>query len=165
MWVKDSLLQFIFYNESQNNLISVEFVKRLGLLTTTHSQPYTIRWLHQGWDLCISQQWCLPYNIKPFTYEILCDVAPLEFCDVLLGQPYLWKWHVIYESRHWSVIINVGNKLHRILEVALPTAISLIIAKQCGKIILQNRKIIFLMICPQGKKKVVATVSKQGSFT
>ena len=55
MWVKGSPVQFIIDNGSKNNLISVDAVKRLGLLTTTHPHPYTIGWLHQGWDLRISQ--------------------------------------------------------------------------------------------------------------
>ena len=48
MWVKDSPLQFIVDSGSQKNLISVEVMKWLGLATTPHLQPYSIRWLHQG---------------------------------------------------------------------------------------------------------------------
>ena len=51
----------------------------------------------------------LPYAIKPFKDEVLCDVAPLEVCDVLLGQPYMWKYHAVYESRPHSVIITLGK--------------------------------------------------------
>ena len=64
MWVKGSPLQFIVDSGSQKNLILVEVMKQLGLLTTTHPQPYTIRWLHQGRDLRVSQQCRLPCNIK-----------------------------------------------------------------------------------------------------
>jgi hypothetical protein len=91
MWVKGSSLQFIVDRGSQKNLISVEVVKWLGLPTIAHAQPYTIGWLHQGRDLRVSQQCHLPYSIKPFTNEVLCDIAPLDVSDVLLGQPYLWK--------------------------------------------------------------------------
>jgi hypothetical protein len=91
MWVKGSPLQFIIDSGSQKNLISVEVMKWLSLPTIAHPQPYTIGWLHQGWDLCVSQQCHLPYNIKPFTDEVLSDIAPLDVSDVLLGQPYLWK--------------------------------------------------------------------------
>ena len=45
MWVKGSMLQFIVDSWSQKNLIFAEVVKRLGLPTTTHPQPYTIGWL------------------------------------------------------------------------------------------------------------------------
>ena len=53
MWVKGSPLQFLVDSGSQKNLIPVEFVKRLGLPTIAHPQPYTIGWLHPGRDLRI----------------------------------------------------------------------------------------------------------------
>eukprot|EP00253_Pinus_taeda_P016363 PITA_16363 len=46
MWVKGSPLQFIVDSGSQKNLILAEVVKRLGLLTIAHPQPYTIKCLH-----------------------------------------------------------------------------------------------------------------------
>jgi len=63
----------------------------------------------------------------------------------------------MYESRPRVVIFTLGNKLYRIPEVAPPTTISLVTAKQCSKLISKTRKIVFLMICPQEKKKTVAT--------
>jgi hypothetical protein len=83
MWVKGTPLHFIVDNGSQNNLILAEVVKHLKLTTMPHSQPYNIGWLSQGLDLCVSQQCFLHYAIKTFKDEVLCDVAPLEFCDVL----------------------------------------------------------------------------------
>jgi hypothetical protein len=99
MWVKGTPLHFIIDSGSQKNLISAEVIKQLALPTTRHLQPFTIRWLYQGSDLCIRQQCRLSYDIKPFKYEVLCYVSPLEICNVLLGQPYFWKHHVVYESR------------------------------------------------------------------
>ena len=63
------------------------------------------------------------------------------------------------------MIITLANNLYRIPEVAPPTAVSLITAKKCSKIISETGKFVFLMIRPQGKKKVVATASRQGSST
>jgi len=97
--------------------------------------------------------------------EVLCDVAPLDVCDVLLGQPYLWKRHAMYELRPRTIIFTLGNKLYKILEVAPPTTISLVTAKQCSKLISKTGKFVFFMICPQGKKKMVATTSRQGPST
>ena len=68
----------------------------------------------------------------------------------------------MYESRHLSVIVTLGNKLFRIPEVAPPAALSLITAKQCSKIISKTRKFVFLMIRPQGKKKTAVAASKWG---
>eukprot|EP00253_Pinus_taeda_P033366 PITA_33366 len=55
MSLKGSSLQFIVDSGSQKNLISVEVVKRLGLLTAPHLQPYIIGWLHEGRDLRVRQ--------------------------------------------------------------------------------------------------------------
>jgi hypothetical protein len=85
MWVKGNPLHFIVNSESKRNLISTEVIKRLDLLITLHSQNYTIDWILQGRDLHVSQQCRLPYNIKPFKEKVLCDISPLEVCDVVLG--------------------------------------------------------------------------------
>jgi hypothetical protein len=114
MWVKGTPLHFIIDSGSQKNLISAEVVKQLGLSTTPHPQPYSIGWLRQGRDLHVSQQCRLSYDIQPFKDEVLCDVSPLDVCDVLLGQPYMWKHHAIYESQPRSVIITLGGHLYRI---------------------------------------------------
>jgi hypothetical protein len=135
MWVKCTPLHFIIDSGSQKNLISAEVVERLALPTMPHPQPYTIGWLHQGSDLCVIQQCRLSYDIKPFKDEVLCDVAPLEVCNVLLGQPCLWKRHVVYEYRTCSVIITLNRKLYRIPKAVPPSDISLISAKQCSKVI------------------------------
>jgi hypothetical protein len=157
MWVKGTLLHFIIDSSSQKNLISVEVIKRLALPTMPHPQPYTIGWLRQGSDLRVNQQCRLSYDIKPFKDEVLCDVSPLEVCDVLLGQPYLWKRHVVYESRPRSVIITLNRKLYRIPEAVPPSVISLISAKQCRKVISQTGKFVFFVIRSQNKRKITAT--------
>jgi hypothetical protein len=129
----------------------------LDLLTTPHPYPYTIGWLRQGSDIRVNQQCRLPYDINPFKDEVLSNVTPLEVCDVLLGQPYLWKRHVLYESKPHSFIINLDRKLYRIPEVVPPTVISFIFAKQCREVISQTEKFVFFMIHAQTEQKVATT--------
>jgi hypothetical protein len=155
MWVKGTPLHFIVDSGSQKNLISAEVVKQLGLSTTPHPQPYNIGWLHQGRDLCVSQQCRLSYDIQPFKDEVLCDVSPLDVCDVLLGQPYMWKRHAIYESRPRSVIVTLGGHLYRIPEVVLTT----VPPKQCRKVVSHTTKFSFFTICSKGEQKDTATTT------
>jgi hypothetical protein len=155
MWVKGTPLHFIVDSRSQKNLISVEVIKQLGLSTTPHPQPYNIGWLRQGRDLRVSQQCRLSYNIQPFKDEVLCDVAPLDVCDVLLGQPYMWKHHVVYESRPRSVIVSLGGHLYRIPEV-VPTIVP---PKQCRKVVSHTTKFSFFTICSKGEQKDTATTT------
>jgi hypothetical protein len=99
----------------------------------------------------------MSYDIKPFNDEVLFDVSPLELCDVILVQPYLWKHHVVYDYRPRSVIITLNRKLYSIPEVVPPNAISLIFAKQCRKVISHTGKFVFFVILSQSECKVVAT--------
>jgi hypothetical protein len=79
----------------------------------------------------------------------------------------MWKHHVVYESRPHSVIVTVGRQLYRIPEVAPPTTISLVSAKQCRKVISQTGKFFLFMIHSQSEWKVMTTsmASAQGSST
>ena len=114
-------LHFVVDSGFQKNLISVEVIKILLLLTTPHLQLYSIGWLNQGQGIRITEQCLLPYGINPFKDEVLCDVAPLEVCDVLLRQSYMWKRHAVYESRPRSVIVTLGGQLYQIPEIVAPT--------------------------------------------
>jgi hypothetical protein len=153
MWKKGTPLHFLLIAEARKNLISTEVVKQLGLSTTLHPQPYNIRWLRQGRDLRVSQQCQLSYNIQPFKDEVLCDVSPLDVCDVLLGQRYMWKRHVVYESRPHSVIVSMGGHLYRIPEV-VPTTVP---PKKCRKVVSHTTKFSFFTICSKGEHKDTAT--------
>jgi hypothetical protein len=146
MWVKGDPMHCIIYRRSKNILISVEVMKLLNLWIKSHPQPYTILCLFQGRYLCVTQPCLLSYGIKPFKDEALRDISHLEVCDVFLGQPYLWKFHVVYESIIRSVIITLGRQLYRIIEVAPHRAIYLIYSMKCLKVISQTGKFILFMI-------------------
>ena len=157
MWVKGMELHFIVGSGIQKNLISTEVIKWLKLPKTPHSQPYNIEWLSQGRDICVSQQCRLPYNIKPFKDEVMCDVSPLDVFDVLLGHPYMWKHHSMYEYKPHSVIVTLGKQLYRIPDAFPKTVVSLIRAKQCRKVISQTRKFFLFMIRSDSKWNVTET--------
>jgi hypothetical protein len=89
MWVKGTPFHFIVDTDIQKNLILAEVVKQLGLSKKPHLQPYNIRWIHQGQDLCVRQQCHMSYGIHPFKYEVVCDVSPLDLYDINLFQPYM----------------------------------------------------------------------------
>jgi hypothetical protein len=59
---------------------------------------------------------------SPSKDEAMCDVSPFEVCDVVLGQPHMWIFHVFYESKPHSVIFTLGGKLYDVLEV-VPTIV------------------------------------------
>jgi hypothetical protein len=155
MWVKGTPLHFIVDSRRQKNIISTKVVKQLDFPTTPHPHPYNIGWLRQGQDLCVNQQCRLSYGIKPFKDEVLCDVASLEVCDVLLGQPYMWRRHAIYESRPRSIIITLGGQLYKIPEVVS----TIVPPKQCHKVIFHTAKFSLFTIRSKGEQKDTATTT------
>jgi hypothetical protein len=90
-------------------------------------------------------------DIKPFKDEVLFGISPLEVFYILLGQPYSWKRHVVYESRPPTFIINLGRKFYRILEVAQTTPIYLISDKKYGKVISHTKNLFLLQIHAHSK--------------
>jgi hypothetical protein len=143
VWVKGIPLHFIVDNNSQKNLILAKVIKQWVLSTTPHPQPYNIGWVHQGQDLHVSHQCLLSYGIHLFKDEVVCDISPLDVCDVVLGQPYMSKHHVLYNSRPRSVIITLGGHLYRIPKVFLTTDQP----KQQSKVISHTTKLILFKGC------------------
>jgi hypothetical protein len=160
MWVKGTPLHFIVDNEIQKNIISIEVVKQLDLQTTPHPQQYNIGLLRQGQYLDVSQQCRLSYGIKPFKDDVLCDVSPLEFCDVILGQPYMWRHHAIYESRPRNVIVTLGGQLYQIPEV-VPTIVP---PKKFHKVISHTENFSLFKIRSKGEKKDTATITASTQY-
>jgi hypothetical protein len=126
-------------------------------------QPYTIGWLRKGQDICVSHQCHLHYDMKTFKYEVLCDVTPLEVCNFLLGQPYVWKPHVVYESRPCSVIINLEGRLYRVPKVVQTNTTYLIFVNQCIKVISHTKKFVLFMVWSEGEWNIIA-ISKTRSL-
>ena len=159
MWVKGIPLHFVVDSNNQKNLISTEVNKILDLPTTPHPHRYNISWLGQGWGIHVTQQCLLPYGIKPFKYDVLCDVTPLEVCDVLLGQPYMWNRHVVYESQPHSVIVTSGGQLYQIPKIVRPTTVL-----QDRNIISHIGKFSLFIILYEGEHHVVeiSTPSSKG---
>ena len=94
-------------NGIQKNFVSDDLLKKLGLVTTPHPQPYNIGWMKDGQELRITRQCKLNYFIKHFEDEVLCDVASLSVADALFGKPCLWDRHGTYQSLPQKVIVKI----------------------------------------------------------
>ena len=86
-------------------------------------------------------------------------MAPFEVCDVLLGQPYMWKRHAVYESRPRSVIVTLGRKLYWIPETIAPNTVS-----QGMKISSHIRKLFLFTIVSKGEHQITSTPLAQGTY-
>jgi hypothetical protein len=79
----------------------------------------------------------------------------------------MWKHHVFYELRPFSVIVNFGGHIYRVLEVVLAIVVSLIPTKQFHEVISQMDNFVLFMVWLKGEWKVIATTTtlEQGLST
>ena len=82
---------------------------------------------------------------------------PLKFYNILLGQPYMWKRHVVYELRPRSVIVTLRGKIYRIPEIVAPNTVS-----KGMKISSHTRKLFLFTIPSEGEHQITSTPSAHG---
>ena len=94
--VKTQLVDAVIDPGSQKNLISEALIQKLGLETIPHPKP-SVGWVTKDVDLAVSKQCKLKFAVTAqYIDEMLCDVIPLDICQVIFGNPYLWDRDAIY---------------------------------------------------------------------
>ena len=78
----------IIDGESSNNIISLKAVKKLGLRTEPHPNPYHISWNTNEIYVKVTDSCLVNFSIgDKYFDEILCDVVDMDACHFLLGRP------------------------------------------------------------------------------
>jgi hypothetical protein len=94
---KHTKIDTLIDSGSQENLISEEVVKILGLETKPHLQPYPLGWICDNAKLQVTKQCKLRFAItSKFIDEVELDVIPLDICGIVLGSPYLYDRKAIF---------------------------------------------------------------------
>lgn len=98
--IKHLLATFILDNGKPKEL----GVSRLSRPTTiTHySSPflYHLGWVQQGGPRTrVTLQCAITFSIGPFKDKVICDVAPLDCVDLLLGLPYQATHNAVYHAK------------------------------------------------------------------
>jgi hypothetical protein len=96
---------------SQANLISEESVKKLGLKTQTHHNPYTLTWISNHHQMHITKQCTIKFAISSkYVDEVICDVVPLRECGMVLGSPYLYdRKAIFYRTKNQYQLTKEGQ--------------------------------------------------------
>jgi len=98
--IKNVLSTFNLDNGSHKKLISEDLVRQLSLQTTLHPLPYQLGWVRKDSpSLQVHQHSVVTFAIRPFYDMVICDVAPLDCANMLLGLPYQQACNVIYHAK------------------------------------------------------------------
>jgi hypothetical protein len=97
--IRDKVCEMIIDNESCTNIASTILVEKLGLTTIPHPRPYSLRWLNKNGEIRVTKRVRVPFSIKTYHDEVLCDVAPMLASHLLLGRPWQFDKDVTYNGR------------------------------------------------------------------
>jgi hypothetical protein len=97
--VKDYCIRTIINGESCNNLVSPDFVIKIGLTTRAHTHPYYIQWLNNSGKAKVTHTAHIHFSIGTYHDYADCDVVPMQACSLLLGRPWEFDTDVVHHGR------------------------------------------------------------------
>ncbi|XP_060201743.1 uncharacterized protein LOC132630186 [Lycium barbarum] len=109
--IMDSTCFLIIDGGSSTNVASAYLVEHLKLSTRNHHTPYRLQWLNNCGELKVTKQVLIKFSIGKYHDEIICDVAPMQACHLLLGRPWKFDRGAKHDGRanKYSFVMN-GQK-------------------------------------------------------
>jgi hypothetical protein len=74
-------------------------VVKINLKKVNHPTPYKVSWLQKGHQLLVNEQCEVELQLGNYKDKILCDVMPMDVCQILLGRPCQFDRNVIHEGK------------------------------------------------------------------
>ena len=97
---KHTKIDTLFDSGSQVNLIVESVVKKLGIETKPHKNPYPLGWVCDKTKLQVTKQCKLCFAIgSEFVDEVELDIVPLDICGIVLGSPYFYDRDVVFYQK------------------------------------------------------------------
>jgi hypothetical protein len=110
--VKDCRVRTIIDGGSCNNLVSVDFVVKIGLTTHLHTHPYYIQWLNNSGKAKVTHTARVHFSISTYHDYVDCNVVPMQACSLLLGHPWEFDTNAIHNGRsNKYTLVHNGKKL------------------------------------------------------
>src|SRR5438128_9172461 len=86
--IKEVSCKVLIDGGSYTNAISKDLVQALGLSMWRHPQPHHVEWLYNSGRLKITHKVRVSFSIGDYVDKIICDVVPMDACQLLLGRPW-----------------------------------------------------------------------------
>jgi hypothetical protein len=107
--------KFLIDAGSCENIVSIEDISKLGLVTEQHPKPYRLAWLKKGGEISQSKRSLVTFYVGA-KYEdmVWCDVINMDACHLLLGHPWQFDRYIIHNGRK-----NTYSFLHKGIKITL----------------------------------------------
>jgi hypothetical protein len=110
--VKDCRVRTIIVGGSCNNMVSADFMAKIGLTTCLHTHPYYIQWLNNSGKAKVTHTARVQFSIGTYHDYADCDVVPMQACSLLLGHPWEFDIDAIHYGRsNKYTLVHNGKKI------------------------------------------------------
>nr|GEZ57625.1 putative reverse transcriptase domain-containing protein [Tanacetum cinerariifolium] len=94
---KEKFCDMIIDGGNCENVVSTYMVKKLGMKTKDHPEPYQLTWLKKRNAIKVSNRCLVQFSIgKSYKDEVWCEVIPMDVAHILLGRP----WQFDRKTKH-----------------------------------------------------------------
>jgi hypothetical protein len=114
---KDRVCKVIMDSGSTNNLISTKMVEKLELEMIDHPSPYKVSWLQKGHQVSVTKQCLVEFKIGGCNNKILCDVIPMDVCDLLLDRPWQYDRNVVHDGKMNTYTLENNGRKHMLIPI------------------------------------------------
>nr|KYP53540.1 hypothetical protein KK1_024432 [Cajanus cajan] len=83
--ILDNACSLIVDSGSCCNFCSTRLVEKLNLTPIPHPKPYQLHWLNEDGDIIVDKQVKVKFSIGNYEDQVVCDIVPMEACNILLG--------------------------------------------------------------------------------
>ena len=98
---------------SCTNVASITLIGKVRLPTKLHPTPYSLQSFKQRSEVTIYKQALIVVLVGLYCGEVLCNGLPMNACHLLLGRPWLFDNHVIYDGYANTYSLKHNGYLHR----------------------------------------------------
>jgi hypothetical protein len=110
--VKDCRVRTIIDGGSYNNLVSVDFVTNIILMTRAHTHPYYIQLLNNSGKDKVTHTACVHFSIGTYHDYVDCNVISMQACSLLLDCPWEFDTDVVHRGRaNKYTLVHKGKKI------------------------------------------------------
>jgi hypothetical protein len=109
---KDCCVRTIIDGGSCNNLVSADFMTKIGLMTRLHTHPYYIQWLNNSGKSKVTHTARVHFSIGTYHDYDDCVVVLMQACSLLLGCPWEFDTDAIHHGRsNKYTLVHNGKKI------------------------------------------------------
>uniref|UniRef100_A0A0D9XYF2 Retrotransposon gag domain-containing protein n=1 Tax=Leersia perrieri TaxID=77586 RepID=A0A0D9XYF2_9ORYZ len=112
--IQDKVCKLIIDGGSFTNAISLDMVHALSLSTWRLPTPCYMQWINQSGTLKITHNARVKFSVGDYVNSVVCVVAPLTACHLLLGRPWQFDLDATHGGRS-----NTYSFVHKGIEHVL----------------------------------------------